>query len=255
MNIKKNPVAGLCLVVRCAAAAVDKLCAKHQAEWEAAGRPELTATAAPKKGDALAVTGALSPEETTALVLERDNTARAIEFANQIPVKTPEDRERAIRIKNQAQARAKEIDAQRKARVKPLNDTVKWINGAFNDVGEAYETVARVIDKRVSAELLALETARREALKVIEAGAGVAPPEAFLAAHADTSPPEAAGAARVSYDYRMTDAAAVPEAYWTRVLDHEKIRHEIATAALQAREPSIPGLVFTKTLTLAKGAA
>lgn len=253
-TIKKQTVQGTCAAMRCTKPAVDLLCPLHTKEWNDAGQPQLEAQA--KKAPAAPGAGGLTEAEQQAMVLERDKQTGALELAQTWPLHTPELRDQLMGFVNAALERAKAIDAHRKEKVKPLNDTVKWINSIHNDVSEVYTKFAEIAKGRIGAELLRLEAAKREASKLIEANAGSAPAEAFQAAHMDTSGPSTAGGTRTDYVFEMVDPSQVPDWCWVRVLDRGAIQGKLDAAASSGREPEpIPGLRITKKLTLIKGAA
>jgi hypothetical protein len=253
-TIKKSQTAGVCQAMRCTKPAVDLLCPLHTKEWVDAGSPALTV--AEKKAPAAGAGGALTEEEQAAMVLERDNQTKALALAEQFPLGTPEARDKLMGFVNQALERVKVLDAHRLEKTKGLRDTVAWINRIHNDVAEVYQKFADIAKGRIAAELLALEVAKREASKLIEANAGAAPAEAFLAAHIDLTGPKTGGGTRIDYEFKVTDPSLLPDWCWMKVLDRGVIQGKIDAAAAIGREPeSIPGLTITKKLTLIKGAA
>lgn len=71
----------------------------------------------------------------------------------------------------------------------------------------------------------------------------------------DVSLPATAGAARVVYTARVTDATVLPDKFWMRVVDRGAIDAHIEAAVALGREPDpIPGVEFTKGMTIAKKA-
>lgn len=253
-TIKKTREAGKCAAMRCTKDCLDLLCPLHEKEWKDAGSPALETAA--KKAPAAGSGSGLTEAEQQAMVLERDDRTRALAVAQQWPLHTPELRDQLMGYVNQALERVKAIETARKERTKPLLDTKKWIDQIHNDVSEAYIKFADIAKGRIAAELLRLETEKREAMKLIEANAGSAPAEAFHAAHMDTSGPSTAGGTRTEYEFKVVDPSLIPDWCWMKVLDRGRIQGALDGAAAAGREPTpIPGLEITKKLTLIKGAA
>ncbi len=252
--IKKAREQGKCAAMRCTKDALDLLCPLHEKEWKDNGSPALETQA--KKAPSSGAGAGLTEAEQAAMVLERDKQTKALALAEEFPINTPELRDQLMGFVNHALERVKEINKHRLEKTKPIRDTVDWINRIHNDVAEVYEKFAEIAKKRIAAELLRLEDEKRQAMKLIEANAGSAPAEAFAAAHADTTGPSTAGGTRTDYEFRVVDPSQLPDWCWMRVLDKGRIQGHLDAAAAVGREPTpIPGLEFTKKLTLIKGKA
>jgi hypothetical protein len=227
--IKKSREAGKCAAMRCTKDCLDLLCPLHHKEWLDAGSPALETAA--KKAPSAGSGSGLTEAEQQAMVLERDKQTQALDLAQKWPLHTPELRDQLMGFVNSALERVKVIETSRKERTKPLLDTKKWIDQIHNDVSEVYTKFADIAKGRIAAELLRLETEKREAMKLIEANAGAAPAAAFHAAHTDTSGPSTAGGTRASYEYRVVDPALLPDWCWMKVLDRGRIEGALDAAA------------------------
>jgi hypothetical protein len=237
--------------MRCKGDAVNELCPKHLAEWEAAGKPPLDSlkvAPAAKGGDS-----GLTPAQEAALVLRLEKLTKGLQMAQALPLDTPQQRERAVSIINQARADSKALDKDRKELVDPLNQVVKKINARHKEVMEVYDAIADAIESRLGQWKLAAEAARNAALKAIAEAPAAAAPEAYVAAHESLALPSNAGAESVVWNYRVVDEKRLPDYCFKRVIDHDAIAAICKTAAKAGTTPQIPGCEFQKEIRVAAG--
>ncbi len=235
-NLKKTIKAGVCAVNRCTNMAAGRLCEKHQAEWIAAGSPDLTTTpaAAPK---APAAGDPVPEERVNVLVAERGTLAQLLTVAGTTPLETDEQIAQGQLYQNEAHRLAKELTAERDSAKDPLKAVIKKIDSWFKPNIDTLEAIKTTFSRRIGAALAAREAARAVALRQIQANAGAAPAEAFTAAHAITTAPAESGGLIETVMFEVVDFAALPEEYKILMPNLPKIK-----AAADAGVREIPGV-------------
>lgn len=219
--VKKATKAPICWAKGCTAMCADRLCDKHEGEWLAAGKPELVyAPAAPKPPKATSTTIVLAPEQSAEFTAERHKLQDALRFAQQFALDTPEQRSDAQRIANGFHAKAKELEAKLKHILAPFKEGIDRIRDEVKPNIDIALAIKKTLLERLGEKNAELELERTLALRQIEAGAGVAPPEAFAAAHTSLAAPDEGGGFTDRYLYDVVDARALPRTFWMEVVNH-----------------------------------
>lgn len=241
MRIKKNTKNGVCQIMRCSKMTPNRLCDLHTAEWEAAGKPELTSDAPEKPATGGAITE-VSEERQQALASERASLAKALELANTLPLTTREQIEVGQKVQNNAHAIAKALKAEMGEGVDPLKGVIKKIQSWFKPNIEMAESIKKVLAARIGQAVYDLETARDAALAQIAQGAAEAPPEAFVAAHVDVTSPDSSGGITERVCVEVTSFAELPQVYKIEV-----VNMPVLQAAADAHpDITIPGVSITR---------
>jgi len=245
-EITKTKSPGRCRAKRCTAPPVDVLCAAHQREWEELGRPPLV-YAPPQSTGGASGAAVLDDAKQEALVAMRGSAQECLQLVCALPLDTHERRVVAKEYADLAHAEAKRLRSELREIIDPLKGSVKRIQHLFEPVIDTYDAVKRHILESLAAKMLELEQARDAALVQIEQNAGVAPAEAFLAAHAHVQAP---GTTVEAYDYAVIDASLLPDAFWVRTINHAALRAHV-NANGESNVPS--GVSVTRTLSIRAG--
>lgn len=235
-NVKKNPVPGMCARMRCKNGARDLLCEPCEAEWKAAGSPALT-TAKPepaKKAPGTAL--ALSEAETKELTEEREKAAKWLEQIRLMPMDTDQNMELAGKIRERAKARIGLLEKQYKTVADPLNAALKAARNLINPNKDFYESIVKVIDKRLNEAYQARKALQAQALARVEAVGGKADAATLAVAH-DT--PELPSSVKVTetFEYVVKSFKDLPDEY--KIHNHIKI---MAVLKEKGMEANIPGI-------------
>lgn len=224
MKLKKTKVQGTCAAVRCKLGATDLLCPAHEQEWKDQGAPNL---------------GSNLPTQVQAdLTGERHAMQQVLARLQALPISTQEDLDKLGDFAGQVQTRIKELETQRKTVTDPLNQAVKEINSWFRPVTDTCKAVVSSCKEMIQDRLKAMQAEQDKALRLVEAGGGVADRATLMLAHDSVEAP-ANVSARTSLSYRVVHDALIPQRYWKRVLDHDAIMSEID---LHGKATDIPGL-------------
>lgn len=249
-KIKKTIEQGKCAAMRCVAPCFEagRLCQKHDEIWRGEGSPPLESAAPPAaKSTSLAVH---VPEALQGrLDQERLEAQEVLRFVQGLPTETPQQREAIAGAFNEAKAKLKELETERKSVTGPLNQIKKTIDGWFKPVEDFYKAVADSLEGHLLAWERTQKLLRADALKEIAAGAGQASPAAFQQAHQDVSLPDQVGTRR-KLVYEITDWAALPGRYKMMVANHQVIQEDVAAQGLAL---NVPGLRVFEEGSLVKG--
>lgn len=243
-NLKKTIKPSVCAVNRCTDMTAEKLCAKHKAQWEAAGKPELV-NAPPAPGSGTAIEQ-VPPERQTELSAQRTFLELSLAVAQKCALETDEQIARAQAAQNQAHEIAKALKTEKESATKPLKGVIKTIAGWFDPNIDTAEAIKTTFSTRIGAALREREQKRLAALNEIQAGAGIAPASAFIAAHANTSAPEGSGGLIETVTVEVVDFSLLPDEYKILVVNTPKL-DAVAKANPKAEIPGVRITVSTKT--------
>lgn len=246
-KIKKQGKPGECSAVRCAdATANGTLCPRHLREWDAAGRPELALSERKARtSTAPGADGATSEHADLVgrLTRERHTAQEILRLVHELPLDTVEQLDQAGAFVKQAKDMVKAFETERKSVTGKLLEAKRAIDGWFRPVVETYEAIEKGIMDRVHAKLEEHALARSAALVQIQEGAGVAPAEAYQAAHAAVPAPENVSV-HEGFTFEITDPDKLAEEWWRRTPDLEKIRAYLSAAGdLAYQFGLIPGVL------------
>ncbi len=254
-SIKKVTKAGQCAAMRCIAPCADLLCPRHEQEWRDAGMPALTTQTdqAPAKAGKEAESGALvlsvPASLQTELTTARHEAQESLALIAELSTDTEEDRALCSELMKMAAGKVKDLDAQRLTVTKPLNEIVKTVNSWFKPAIEFYGQAKELLGDKLAAALVQQETARKEALALIQENAGDAPAEVFDVAHAPVDAPNGAQVRR-TLKYRVTDIKALPDYLKYEVPDAHKIELLVKAEGLKL---TIPGLEVYEEVSVGVG--
>lgn len=249
-KVKKSKETGTCWAMRCKVPCHEggDLCQKHDEIWRGEGSPPL-ASAEPTAGPSTALAVSVPATLEGQLTKERMDAQQVLQIVQTLPVDTAEQRDMCGALINQAKDKIKGLEAERKSVTGPLNQIKKTIDGWFSPVEDFYTSVAKTLEKKLLAWEAEQKAARTEGLKLIQAGAGAAPAQAFMAAHQDVSLPDNVGVRR-QLSYEITDWAALPGQYKMMVANHEAIKADVAKVGLAL---NVAGLRVFEDPSITKG--
>lgn len=239
-NLVRKPKPGECPARRCTAPTSEVegniygLCAKHLQIWIDAGRPafesaELASVQAPGAAPELHAE-IVQPIETAALKLRDQITSVSLVIQDDTQMQ-------AIgALAQHAQTKINEIEATRKRATKPLNATLREINGWFRPAREAYESVKAACQQAMLAYERTRESEKAQALASGDHATAMATEPVALPAGTH---------ARTRWAFRVVDFAQVPREF----LAVNAARVQTVVDA-QREKTAIPGIEVYEDVTL-----
>ncbi len=131
----------------------------------------------------------------------------------------------------------------------PINQSLRRINGWFKPLTDTLTAAKKLASDKIANTHTMRRTAQQEALKAIQESKGDAPAETYEIAHATPELPSNIGV-RSTVEYAVTEAALVPDEYWMKVIDHDKIKAKVKADGLKT---NIPGVSVYEKTNIGKG--
>jgi hypothetical protein len=188
--------------------------------------------------------------DRTALVLTQ---ARLEEFLADLKARTfaPEDAQTLGDFLEWVQAELKGLEAEREALVRPLIDDKARIDGYYRTARAPGEALKALLEGAIGKLQLEAAQAREAALMAAQEASAAGDHTAVLAhVEAATTELTVAGTRTTpGWDYEVLDFAALPDAY--KQVNTKLIDAACKAFAKRADPPTIPGVKFTKKVTVA----
>lgn len=229
MKLVKSPQDGVCEAQRCKAteglAIVEiddrnaQLCPRHA---ERAGEVQAPAPAAPRH----------VPEHIrTKVQQDREYLERVKAACERLDLSNPQHYELAESTLKFVKGKLKDVEAERTAITKPINDSVKRINDLFRPVKTFCQSFERELKNKISDHLKAAEAQQDQALM-----AGATDDDIVSTAHGELLPETGEGvSATTVFRWRVKDETAIPR-------DLMRPNDELISALVkQRKEQALPG--------------
>jgi hypothetical protein len=171
-------------------------------------------------------------------------------------IETQDEMDEAGGIKRAAFEKQKQLESERKDLKAPVLEAGRRIDNKFKPAIGYCEAIQNACEKLIVTFRLKAAAEQDAALKAIaESGGTLADESTLVVAHgAEVLALPDTVREVVTYSWRVTDAGAIPDVYWHRVLNHALIEGIVKEKGFAA-QADIPGILIERNIEIANKAS
>lgn len=165
-----------------------------------------------------------------------------------VAIETQEEMDELGEWQREAFENVKKITERRLRITRPMDASKTEVMNQFKPVLGFWTALEKGCKERIAAFRLAVQAEQDAALKAVQASGGDADASTLVVAHgANVLELPPTSSERVTFKWTVTDANAIPEQYWQRVLDQAKITLDVDRGGFST---DIPGIRIEREVTI-----